>query len=203
MLVWHQCGIENGHFVKVVLHIFHSLSQKQGGPEDKLVIPCSDDSVLNDYLNDAEVREALHIPPDLGDWEACSSDVYNNYGRVYQELSKEYTRLLHERVISKWALYAACMAYLSKILFVVVEQKTLNGRKACVDFRWGWVQSVGINWPLLRLEDIDMEYCFPFIVVSVFAFIVREQFRTWERITKHLIIWLQLEFGIFVIKSLN
>uniref|UniRef100_A0A0X3PNX8 Carboxypeptidase n=1 Tax=Schistocephalus solidus TaxID=70667 RepID=A0A0X3PNX8_SCHSO len=64
----------------------------------KEVIPCSDDRDITDYLNDEDVRAALHIPFSVPAWESCSSNVSQSYKRVYQDLTKQYLGLLERKI---------------------------------------------------------------------------------------------------------
>ncbi len=73
-----------------------------------MVIACTDDSVLTEYLSDKAVREALHIPPSVQDWEACSEEVYSNYGRVYKDLSPQYMELLKKKVRASVSATGGC-----------------------------------------------------------------------------------------------
>uniref|UniRef100_A0A5K3FT99 Carboxypeptidase n=1 Tax=Mesocestoides corti TaxID=53468 RepID=A0A5K3FT99_MESCO len=65
---------------------------------NKLDIVCNNDSAVEDYLNQAEVRETLHIPKIVHEWAACDADVYSNYTRVYHDLSPQYMELLQKNV---------------------------------------------------------------------------------------------------------
>ncbi len=77
-----------------------------------MVIACSDDSVLTEYLTDKAVREALHIPSSVQDWEACSEEVYSNYGRVYKDLSPQYMELLKKKVRASDSATGGCSTIL-------------------------------------------------------------------------------------------
>ncbi|WKX94795.1 hypothetical protein Q1695_011789 [Nippostrongylus brasiliensis] len=39
------------------------------------------------YVNEARVREALHIPPNLSRWEICSDEVTLNYEIQYRDMA--------------------------------------------------------------------------------------------------------------------
>ncbi|KAL7056413.1 hypothetical protein AAHC03_020948 [Spirometra sp. Aus1] len=64
----------------------------------KEVIPCSDDRDITGYLNDVDVRMALHIPPSVQAWEPCSSNVSQAYKRVYRDLTQQYLSLLQQKI---------------------------------------------------------------------------------------------------------
>lgn len=62
---------------------------------DKLVIPCVDDSLIYNYLNQKNVQHELHIKAEFGsEWDVCSESVINQYGRTYQDLSEHYMDVL-------------------------------------------------------------------------------------------------------------
>ncbi|VDN01566.1 unnamed protein product [Thelazia callipaeda] len=50
-------------------------------------VPCLNDSALLNYMNDEEVRHALHIPSHLHKWDICSSEVSKNYVRIYNDMA--------------------------------------------------------------------------------------------------------------------
>nr|CAB3234490.1 lysosomal protective protein-like [Phallusia mammillata] len=55
-------------------------------------IQCYNDTALKSWLNDADVRSALHIKSDLPPWELCSSAI--NYTKLYMDMSPQYHQLL-------------------------------------------------------------------------------------------------------------
>jgi len=60
--------------------------------------PCIDTRNIKNWLNSAEVREALHIPTDVQDWELCSDLVGSLYGRQYFEMSSQFEFLMEQNV---------------------------------------------------------------------------------------------------------
>ncbi|KAA3682185.1 cathepsin A (carboxypeptidase C) [Paragonimus westermani] len=76
-------------------------SLKQTHPSLFVDIPCIDDSRITSYLNQPDVRKALHV--DLGflpEWELCSDEVYENYANIYEDLSEQFLYLLKQKVTS-------------------------------------------------------------------------------------------------------
>ncbi|KAA3674280.1 cathepsin A (carboxypeptidase C) [Paragonimus westermani] len=66
---------------------------------NRFVVPCVDDSRIVSYLNLPEVCKALHVDLDfLPEWELCSEAVYTNYGRTYEDLSKQYLHILEQKI---------------------------------------------------------------------------------------------------------
>uniref|UniRef100_G3NFZ3 Carboxypeptidase n=1 Tax=Gasterosteus aculeatus aculeatus TaxID=481459 RepID=G3NFZ3_GASAC len=57
--------------------------------------PCTNSTPSTLYLNNPFVRTALHISPKALDWVICSSEVNQNYGRVFLDVRKQYLKLLH------------------------------------------------------------------------------------------------------------
>ncbi|KAM4692295.1 lysosomal protective protein-like isoform 2-T3 [Rhinophrynus dorsalis] len=56
--------------------------------------PCINSTASRTFLNNPFVRKALHIPPEVQQWEVCSYDVYSAYGRVYESMKDHYLKLL-------------------------------------------------------------------------------------------------------------
>lgn len=56
--------------------------------------PCIDTTNIKKWLNSPEVREALHIPSDVQDWELCSDLVGSLYGRQYFDMAPQFEFLL-------------------------------------------------------------------------------------------------------------
>ena len=67
---------------------------------DSSLPPCTFGIPLTDYLNQADVREAMHIPEDVQDWEMCTAQIdYQNDDSigsmwVYQQLADK-VKMLH------------------------------------------------------------------------------------------------------------
>lgn len=60
----------------------------------KVSPPCTDDHLLASYLNSPEVRQAIHIPVEVGSWESCSLIMYiMNYANRPGGLSPEIKSL--------------------------------------------------------------------------------------------------------------
>uniref|UniRef100_A0A3B3CZ54 Lysosomal protective protein n=1 Tax=Oryzias melastigma TaxID=30732 RepID=A0A3B3CZ54_ORYME len=60
----------------------------------RLEPPCTNSTPLAVYLNDQDVKKALHISPNALDWDICSAEVNRNYGRLYMDVRKQYLKLL-------------------------------------------------------------------------------------------------------------
>ncbi|XP_054706314.1 lysosomal protective protein-like [Uloborus diversus] len=56
--------------------------------------PCIDSSNLRKYLNQMSVRQALHIPSKVQDWEICSTDVEIGYKRLYDTMRPQVLELI-------------------------------------------------------------------------------------------------------------
>ena len=83
-------------------HWFHwfptiALSQKlKKKPHDEVGAgtPCSSFQATADYLNQASVRRALHIPESVQDWVACSGPVTLHYTKQYHTMRPQFERVL-------------------------------------------------------------------------------------------------------------
>ncbi|XP_072412937.1 lysosomal protective protein isoform X2 [Chiloscyllium punctatum] len=56
--------------------------------------PCTNTTACSNYLNDPEVRKALHIPAFVQNWEMCSAVVNQLYQRLYSDMKDQYMKLL-------------------------------------------------------------------------------------------------------------
>ncbi|CAN9512227.1 unnamed protein product [Ophioblennius macclurei] len=56
--------------------------------------PCTNSTSSSLFLNNPYVRKALNIRPQSLDWVICSSEVNLKYGRLYQDVRKQYLKLL-------------------------------------------------------------------------------------------------------------
>lgn len=56
-------------------HVFDTIELEKTA-KVKLGPPCTDDHLIHSYLNNPSVREAIHIPHKVGDWESCSLMAY-------------------------------------------------------------------------------------------------------------------------------
>ncbi|VDK38681.1 unnamed protein product [Anisakis simplex] len=65
----------------------HSMTSEKFGPPigDR---PCLNDSDVLVYMNNEKVREALHIPSNLGEWEICSVPVSENIEQIVEKTNK-------------------------------------------------------------------------------------------------------------------
>uniref|UniRef100_A0A915ENZ7 Serine carboxypeptidase n=1 Tax=Ditylenchus dipsaci TaxID=166011 RepID=A0A915ENZ7_9BILA len=61
-------------------------------------VPCLNDSDLTTYMNNPQVRQALHIPDNLPAWAICSADVGQVYGKVYGDMSPFIKKILNAHV---------------------------------------------------------------------------------------------------------
>ncbi|GIY64712.1 lysosomal protective protein [Caerostris darwini] len=56
---------------------------------------CDDGSNLRIYLTQPAVRQALHIPSFVQDWDLCSVDVQMEYGRIYNSVRLQVLQLIN------------------------------------------------------------------------------------------------------------
>lgn len=49
--------------------------------------PCMNDSAMIRYMNNAEVRRALHIPENLPKWDVCSDEISTTYEKIYGDMA--------------------------------------------------------------------------------------------------------------------
>ncbi|KAF7256525.1 hypothetical protein EG68_07378 [Paragonimus skrjabini miyazakii] len=81
----------NNIFVKTLSKAHPSLN--------RLILPCVDDSRITSYLNQPDVRKALHVNfRFLPEWEVCSEKVYNTYERTYKDVSRQYLHILEHKI---------------------------------------------------------------------------------------------------------
>jgi len=57
--------------------------------------PCVDSTNLKTYLNQPEVRKALHIPSSVQSWDICSLDVEIGYKRLYNTMRPQVLQLIN------------------------------------------------------------------------------------------------------------
>ncbi|XP_056405987.1 lysosomal protective protein-like [Hyla sarda] len=62
-----------------------------------LSFPCVDYTSLTTYLNNPEVRSALHIPNGLPKWEICNKDVFGDFERELENSRDLYRQLLMKK----------------------------------------------------------------------------------------------------------
>jgi cathepsin A (carboxypeptidase C) len=61
---------------------------------------CIDSSNVADWLNQAPVRDGLHIAEEALDWEICSDEVNSNYDTLYTNMTAQFNELLpHIRIL--------------------------------------------------------------------------------------------------------
>ena len=63
-----------------------------------IVIPCTDDTAITNYLNNPKVKYALHIPDNSPEWSSCSAAVNLNYERNYENMTSQYNSLFNAKV---------------------------------------------------------------------------------------------------------
>ncbi|XP_039591794.1 lysosomal protective protein [Polypterus senegalus] len=56
--------------------------------------PCTNSTAATTYLNNAYVKQALHISPEAQDWQICSAEVNLKYVRLYKDVRDQYLKLL-------------------------------------------------------------------------------------------------------------
>uniref|UniRef100_A0A9J8CZZ4 Carboxypeptidase n=1 Tax=Cyprinus carpio carpio TaxID=630221 RepID=A0A9J8CZZ4_CYPCA len=56
--------------------------------------PCTNSTPSTLYLNNPQVKSALHISPGALDWVICSAEVNLNYNRLFMDVKKQYLKLL-------------------------------------------------------------------------------------------------------------
>uniref|UniRef100_A0A673J2S6 Carboxypeptidase n=1 Tax=Sinocyclocheilus rhinocerous TaxID=307959 RepID=A0A673J2S6_9TELE len=56
--------------------------------------PCTNSTPSTLYLNNPQVKSALHISPNALDWVICSAEVNLNYNRLFKDVKKQYLKLL-------------------------------------------------------------------------------------------------------------
>uniref|UniRef100_A0A803TQ13 Carboxypeptidase n=1 Tax=Anolis carolinensis TaxID=28377 RepID=A0A803TQ13_ANOCA len=81
-------------YVRVSLSPQNLLTLQAGKPRVRLDPPCTNTSAPSSYMNDPQVRKALHIVDDAPEWEMCSFDVSRGYKRIYQNMKDQYLKLL-------------------------------------------------------------------------------------------------------------
>ncbi|XP_069809666.1 lysosomal protective protein-like [Dendropsophus ebraccatus] len=62
-----------------------------------LGFPCVNYTAITTYLNNPEVRSALHIPHELPQWEICSEEVTHNFETQLESSRDLYHQLLNEK----------------------------------------------------------------------------------------------------------
>ncbi|XP_073540002.1 lysosomal protective protein-like isoform X1 [Phyllobates terribilis] len=62
-----------------------------------LGLPCMNDTDLSTYMNNPEVRSALHIPNELPRWETCNDEVFRNFEIEIESARDQYLQLLNKK----------------------------------------------------------------------------------------------------------
>ncbi|XP_051932060.1 lysosomal protective protein isoform X1 [Hippocampus zosterae] len=60
----------------------------------RLEPPCTNSTPATRFLNNPLVRRVLHISDKALDWTICSAEVHLKYGKLYQDVRKQYLKLL-------------------------------------------------------------------------------------------------------------
>lgn len=60
----------------------------------RLTPPCINGTASTVYLNDKNVREALHIPKQIQEWQMCSSVVSVSYKMLYESMRLQYLKAI-------------------------------------------------------------------------------------------------------------
>uniref|UniRef100_A0A8C1PJP3 Carboxypeptidase n=1 Tax=Cyprinus carpio TaxID=7962 RepID=A0A8C1PJP3_CYPCA len=104
--VQQRVSFENGQFViRDLGHNFvnHPWSKEQNEKlrgvvsllkSSRLDPPCTNSTPSTLYLNNPQVKSALHISPGALDWVICSAEVNLNYNRLFMDVKKQYLKLL-------------------------------------------------------------------------------------------------------------
>lgn len=61
--------------------------------------PCVDSGPVRRWINQKQVRQALHIPENIQNWEACSRPVGAEYTHTYQTMNWHYNYLLKNNTL--------------------------------------------------------------------------------------------------------
>ncbi|XP_019395336.1 PREDICTED: lysosomal protective protein [Crocodylus porosus] len=56
--------------------------------------PCTNTTAISNFLNSPEVRKALHITPEVPQWQLCNFEVNRSYKRLYTTMNDQYLKLL-------------------------------------------------------------------------------------------------------------
>ncbi|KAF7232171.1 hypothetical protein EG68_10525 [Paragonimus skrjabini miyazakii] len=87
------------HYFEFRPSVPHNLDRSKQSNKTEKVLPCIDDTVIRAYLNQPQVRNALHIPPEVyGEWELCNAEVNKQYRHSYSDTSDLYLEILHANV---------------------------------------------------------------------------------------------------------
>ncbi|VDQ13329.1 unnamed protein product [Trichobilharzia regenti] len=62
-------------------------------------MPCIDDTLIRSYLNSPAICRLINVKPDVPkEWDICNDEVNVKYIRTYEDLSKQYMKLLQSNV---------------------------------------------------------------------------------------------------------
>ncbi|KAI1286072.1 Lysosomal protective protein [Halotydeus destructor] len=91
-----RSGLSRRHVSKKLiamqLNVHHNRSLIASLGEDP---PCIDDSYVAKYLNQPEVRAALHISPEAATWDVCSEAVEEGYSNIYSTMKPQILELVN------------------------------------------------------------------------------------------------------------
>lgn len=105
-----------------------------------LIIPCSDTSDREIYLNRADVREALHVNPAVETWLPCGNFAYDY---EYDDVRAEYYKVLNKghRIVAYYGDLDMACDHLSGMWFTESLNVTVND-----PFKeWFYPDSMGYN----------------------------------------------------------
>ncbi|XP_066482554.1 lysosomal protective protein [Tiliqua scincoides] len=94
MLVTHDLG---NNFIRhpIRYSLRQNLLELQGGKKKvRLDPPCINTTAPTTYMNDPQVRNALHIVDNAPEWQMCSFAVSHGYKRLYTKMNDQYLKLL-------------------------------------------------------------------------------------------------------------
>jgi len=104
-----------------------------GGKKPTLSLdpPCTTSAAMHRFMNDGDVRKAIHVSIDV-DWEVCNDEVNYNFQRQYADMKQQYQALLGAGVralVYNGDVDMACN-YLGDQWFIeALGLKTVEGRR--------------------------------------------------------------------------
>nr|XP_033818509.1 lysosomal protective protein-like [Geotrypetes seraphini] len=60
-------------------------------------VPCLNSTSTSTFLNNPQVRKALHIPEEVQKWEVCNEIVFQNFDREIKSVAEQYLKLLNTK----------------------------------------------------------------------------------------------------------
>lgn len=82
------------HSRKLMLKQLGLASNDQSPQKLKDTPPCVDEGYVTRWINQPEVKAALHIVPESADWDICSAPVSDGYTTLYTDLSPQILELV-------------------------------------------------------------------------------------------------------------